>query len=137
MNVLVVDDDSMARLILRQVMQRHLNATVVEAANGLDALVLLDSASFDLVILDLQMPVMDGLTVLRTIRATGHMASLPVVVLTADRKDENVHQSIMLGVSDYLTKPFRGKEIAERLTQVMAHVALGGRVSELIPSPPA
>jgi CheY-like chemotaxis protein len=120
-NVLVVDDDSMARLILRQVLQRHLNATVTEATNGLEALVALEAASFDLVMLDLRMPVMDGLTVLRTIRATERLMALPVVILTAERNDENVYRSIKLGIADYLTKPFRGKDIADRLSQVMAH----------------
>jgi two-component system chemotaxis response regulator CheY len=120
MNVLVVDDDSMTRLILKQVLQGHLRATVVEATNGFDALVALDMAQFDLVILDLEMPVMDGLTVLRTMRATKRLAALPVVVLSASRKDENVVGTIKLGVSDYLTKPFRGKEIADRLAQAVA-----------------
>ena len=123
MNVLVVDDDAMARLILRQVLQRHFSAVVTEAPNGLDALVVLESATFDLIVLDLRMPVMDGLTVLQTIRATDKHAQTPVVILTADRKDENVYRSIKLGVSDYLTKPFRGKEIAERLSQIVGHGA--------------
>lgn len=126
MNVLVVDDDSMARLILRQVLQRHLNATVTEATNGLEALVALEAASFDLVMLDLRMPVMDGLTVLRTIRATDRLMALPVVILTAERNDENVYRSIKLGIADYLTKPFRGKEIADRLSQVIAHAVAPG-----------
>lgn len=120
MNVLVVDDDSMTRLILKQVLQGHLHATVVEATNGFDALVALDTSPFDLVILDLEMPVMDGLTVLRTMRATKRLAELPVVVLSASRKDDNVVGTIKLGVSDYLTKPFRGKEVAERLAQAIA-----------------
>lgn len=119
MNVLVVDDDSMARLILRQVLQRHCQASVTEAANGLEALTALASTLFDLVILDLRMPVMDGLTVLRTMREDDRLATVPVIVLTADRKDENVFLSIKLGISDYLTKPFRGKEIAERITHVL------------------
>ncbi len=125
MNVLIVDDDAMARLILRQVLLRHFGAVVTEAPNGLDALVAVEAGEFDLIILDLRMPVMDGLTVLQTIRATPKHARTPVVILTADRKEENVYRSINLGVSDYLTKPFRGKEIAERLGQVMSQAAAG------------
>lgn len=119
MNALVVDDDAMARLILRQVLQRHVGAEVTEVPNGLEALVVLEARAFDLIILDLHMPVMDGLTVLQTIRASARHARTPVVMVTADRKEETVYRSINLGVSDYLTKPFRGKEIAERLSQVM------------------
>ena len=74
----------------------------------------------DLIILDLKMPVMDGLTVLRTIRSTERLAALPVIMLTADRKDENVLRSIKLGVRRDLTKPFRGKEIAERILHVLS-----------------
>jgi CheY-like chemotaxis protein len=118
-NALVVDDDAMARLILRQVLQRHVGAEVTEVPNGLEALVVLEARAFDLIILDLHMPVMDGLTVLQTIRASARHARTPVVMVTADRKEETVYRSINLGVSDYLTKPFRGKEIAERLSQVM------------------
>jgi two-component system chemotaxis response regulator CheY len=128
-NVLIVDDDAMARLILRQVMQGHFHATVEEATNGLEALVALERSTFDLVILDLVMPVMDGLTVLRTIRATDRLKSVPVVVLTADRKDEHVQRSIQLGVDDYLTKPFRGKEIADRLSHVLATHAATSEMS--------
>jgi two-component system chemotaxis response regulator CheY len=87
--------------------------------------VAVEAGEFDLIILDLRMPVMDGLTVLQTIRATAKHARTPVVILTADRKEENVYRSINLGVSDYLTKPFRGKEIAERLGQVMSQAAAG------------
>jgi two-component system chemotaxis response regulator CheY len=124
-NVLIVDDDAMARFILRQVLQRHFGAVVTEVLNGLEALVAAEAGCFDLIILDLRMPVMDGLTVLQTIRATPKHARTPVVILTADRKEENVYRSINLGVSDYLTKPFRGKEIAERLGQVMSQATAG------------
>lgn len=120
MNVLVVDDDPMARLILRQILQGHLGAAVQEACNGVEAIVALDTSRFDLVLLDLEMPVMDGMTVLRTIRASDRLAGLPVIVLSASRKDHNVVHSIKLGVSDYLTKPFRGREIAERVVQALA-----------------
>lgn len=123
MNALVVDDDAMARLILKQVLRRHFGAEVTEVPNGLEALVALEARAFDLIILDLRMPVMDGLTVLQTIRANARHARTPVVMLTTDRKEENVYRSINLGVSDYLTKPFRGKEIAERLSQVLIQAA--------------
>jgi two-component system chemotaxis response regulator CheY len=120
MTVLVVDDDSMARLILKQILHGHFGAEVTEACNGVDAIVALEGAPFDLVMLDLEMPIMDGMTVLKTIRASSRLSGLPVIVLSASRKDHNVLQSIQLGVSDYLTKPFRGREIADRVVQALA-----------------
>ncbi len=122
MHVLVVDDDSIVRLILTRILQHRFGATTVEATNGLEALLALDAGTFDLVILDLRMPVMDGLAVLRTIRSKDCLASLPVVALTADRSDENVQEFIRLGVSDYLTKPLKGAQIAERFAYILSHL---------------
>ena len=122
MNVLVVDDDSIVRMILKRILQHHFSTTAVEATNGHEALLALDRANFDLVILDCHMPVMDGLTVLRAIRSKPSIASLPVIVLTADRTDESVQEFIRLGVSDYLTKPLVGRHILERLTYVFSHL---------------
>jgi len=119
MNVLIVDDDSIARLILRRILHHHFGAATVEASNGVEALLALQSSSFDLVVLDLRMPEMDGLTVLRAIRSKEWLAKLPVVVLTADRSDEYVHEFIRLGVSSYLTKPLNGALIVERLAHVL------------------
>jgi two-component system chemotaxis response regulator CheY len=120
--VLVVDDDSMTRLILRQVMHLHFDATVVEVENGFDALAALEHEQFDLAVVDLIMPVMDGLALLRTIRAAPRLSALPVVMLSANRTDDLVHESIRLGVNDYLTKPFRGAQIVSRLREVIDRI---------------
>jgi CheY-like chemotaxis protein len=122
MNVLVVDDDSIVRLILSRILQHRFGATTVEAENGVEALLALDASTFDLVVLDLRMPVMDGLTVLRTIRSNAGLASLPVIVLTGDRNDDIVKEFIRLGVSDYLTKPLVGRQIVERFTYVLSRL---------------
>jgi CheY-like chemotaxis protein len=124
MKVLIVDDDSIVRLILRRILRHHFAATTVEAANGVEALLELDASRFDLVVLDLHMPVMDGLTVLRAIRAKHTLAALPVVVLTADSHEAHVHDFIRLGVSDYLTKPLVGRQIVERFTYILSHLRL-------------
>ena len=129
MNVLIVDDDSIVRLILRRILHHHFDATTVEATNGVEALLALQDATFDLVVLDLRMPEMDGLTVLRTIRTKDWLASLPVVVLTADRNDESVHEFIRLGVSAYLTKPLNGAMIVERFAHILSPVQRGPAAS--------
>jgi two-component system chemotaxis response regulator CheY len=121
MNVLIVDDDSIVRLILRRVLERHFGATTVEAINGAEALIALEASNFDLVVLDLRMPLMDGLTVLRTIRAKDRLASLRVVAVTADRDEDNVREFIRLGVSDYLTKPLKTAQIVQRFAYILSH----------------
>jgi CheY-like chemotaxis protein len=122
MNVLIVDDDSIVRLVLRQILHHHFSATTVEAVNGVEALLALDASTFDLVILDVHMPVMDGLAVLRAMRAKERLASVPVVVLTADGSEARVHDFIRLGVSDYLTKPPVGRQVVERLNYILSHL---------------
>jgi CheY-like chemotaxis protein len=121
MNVLIVDDDSIVRLIIRRVLERHFGATTVEAINGAEALLALEAAAFDLVVLDLRMPIMDGLTVLRTIRTKEGLASLRVVAVTADRDEDKVRECIRLGVSDYLTKPLKSAQIVERFAYILSH----------------
>jgi CheY-like chemotaxis protein len=128
---LVVDDDSVVRLILRQVLQRHLRAAVTEATNGAEALALLEHHTFDLTVLDLRMPEVDGLSVLMAIRTSEAHSDMPVVILTGDRKDEYVVHAIRLGVSDYLTKPIKGKEIAERLAHAVAQREHAGTYTHL------
>lgn len=122
MNVLIVDDDAMVRLVLRQVLQHHFKASTLEAETGLAALGVLEAVRVDLVVLDMHMPFMDGLATLARIRANDRLADLPVVMLTAERKDEKVQRSIQLGVRDYLTKPLKSSQMVDRLGGVLRDI---------------
>ena len=112
MRVLLVEDDPTLRSQLRQALaQAHY--TVEEADNGRDAHFLGDTEGYDAVILDLGLPVLDGLTVLRRWREAGR--AMPVLILTArDNWSEKV-AVIDAGADDYLTKPFHMEELLARL----------------------
>jgi two-component system chemotaxis response regulator CheY len=118
MKVLLVDDDRTVRFLLKVILVRSLGATVVEAENGLDALERLSGDRFDLVLLDVNMPMIDGPEVLRAIRASTDYASVPVVMISADRQDVLVRRCIALGISDYISKPFSTDQITARLSRL-------------------
>jgi CheY-like chemotaxis protein len=118
--ILVCDDDRGTRLILRRILEREHDVTVVEAPTGRDALRLLASSRFTLLILDLGMPGVDGFDTLDAIRSSAALQDLPVVVLTADGRAESVAQVLSHGVTAFLLKPLNSVRTRERLGALMA-----------------
>jgi DNA-binding response OmpR family regulator len=119
MKVLVVDDDRTTRFLLRRALITEFGCAVSEAADGIEALEALGKTRFQLVILDVQMPVMDGLETLRALREADDFKSLPVVMLTVERNEQVVQQVVALGVLDYITKPLVPDRIVERLRRII------------------
>ena len=103
-SILVVDDDEANRESLRRRLQRQ-GFEVASASNGTEALQRIDGANFDLVVLDVMMPGISGLEVLKTIRLTRNATQLPVIMATARDQSEDVVSALKMGASDYVTKP--------------------------------
>ena len=119
MNVLIADDDPVVRVALSRIVQRAADCAVTEVDNGLDVLDRLEGGRFDLLVLDLVMPGMDGLEVLQVIRSSPGLRDLPVVVVSAIKDERGVADVIKLGITDYVTKPLRSDRIAARLARVL------------------
>jgi CheY-like chemotaxis protein len=115
--VLVADDDRQMRRLIRMILERD-GYQVAEAADGLDALEAIESGQFDLMILDLDMPRLDGIGVLEELRARVVTSSLPVIVLTA-RTGEAETQVLDLGAQDFLTKPVQPPSLQARVRAVL------------------
>ena len=115
--VLVADDDPQMRRLIRSVLQRD-GFEVVEAGDGLDALELVEKGGVDLVILDVEMPRLDGLGVLEELRAQVRTACLPVIILTAQH-GETEEKALDLGASDYLSKPVQTRSLLARVRAVL------------------
>ena len=114
-SLLVVDDNSMNRIMLsRYITKLGYQATLVE--NGRQALDKLQGESFDLVLLDVQMPAMDGYQVLEQLKADPRLRDLPVIMISAVEELESVVRCIELGAQDYLPKPFNPVLLRARLT---------------------
>ncbi|WP_090524502.1 PAS domain-containing hybrid sensor histidine kinase/response regulator [Mucilaginibacter sp. NFR10] len=114
MNILVVDDNKMNLMIAGKFLRRW-NAQVQEASNGQIAVDLVNQNSYDLIIMDLQMPVMDGFEATAMIKQT--QPDLPIIALTADAMPETYQQALEAGMCDYLTKPFVPEVLYSKLAK--------------------
>ena len=115
---LVVDDFSTMRRIVRNLLKELGYSNVDEAEDGAIALQKLTSAQFDFVVTDWNMPNMDGLTLLQTIRRTPQLKHLPVLMITAEAKKENIIAAAQAGASGYIVKPFTSATLAEKLQKI-------------------
>ncbi len=118
MKFLVVDDFSTMRRIVRNLLKELGFTNVDEAEDGVVALQKLGSASFDFVVTDWNMPNMDGLTLLQTIRKTPNLKDLPVLMITAEAKKENIIAAAQAGASGYIVKPFTAATLNEKLEKI-------------------
>ena len=112
MKLLLVEDEKALSKALVAIL-KHNNYSVDAVYNGLDALDYLDTGLYDGAIIDIMMPVMDGLTLLKTMRQKG--INIPVIMLTAKSEVEDKVLGLDLGADDYLTKPFDTKELIARI----------------------
>jgi two-component system chemotaxis response regulator CheY len=120
---LVVDDFSTMRRIVRNLLKELGYTNVDEAEDGAMALSKLRSEQFDFVISDWNMPVMDGLTMLQTIRADAALKKLPVLMVTAEAKKENIVAAAQAGASGYVVKPFTAATLDEKLAKIFEKLA--------------
>jgi two-component system cell cycle response regulator len=116
--ILVVDDSRAIRQILRRSLEA-IGYIVTEAADGVEALAACRLECPDLVLLDVDMPVMDGLATLREMRVDAELSSLPVIFLTARTTGDDVAVGLGLGAQDYLRKPCHPAELAARVSAVL------------------
>ena len=115
-NILVADDDKNTRLLLKAVLEAE-KYNVFTAANGEDALSVLDSEHIDLVVLDIMMPKMDGYEFTSYIREAGN--NLPVLMVSAKQYPEDKRQGFLVGTDDYMTKPIDEEEMLLRIKALL------------------
>ena len=114
-SILVVDDNPDNRDLLVRLIQRQQHSAVT-AENGQEALELLNTQPFDLVLLDIMMPGISGFEVLERIKHNHQLQSVPVVVVSALNELDSVEKCIELGAEDYLVKPINSKLLKARIT---------------------
>ncbi|HEV8148963.1 MAG TPA: response regulator, partial [Gemmatimonadales bacterium] len=117
--VLLVDDEDQLRRVMRDLLERQ-GYTVVEARDGAQALDEVDRHAPDIIILDLNLPGVDGYSVLSQLRSRQLTRQLPIIVLTAKGDEDNEVRVLELGADDFLTKPFRAKALAARLESALS-----------------
>lgn len=118
LNFLVVDDMSTMRRIVRAILKESGYDNAEEAEDGIEALKKLRSEPFDFIVSDWNMPNMDGLQMLKEIRADENLKHLPVLLVTAEAKKENIVQAAQAGADGYIVKPFTANTFAEKMEKI-------------------
>jgi two-component system chemotaxis response regulator CheY len=120
LNFLVVDDFSTMRRIIKNLLHDLGYANVTEADDGNTALPLLKQGNFDFLITDWNMPGMAGLDLLKNVRADSRLGKMPVLMLTAEAKREQIVEAVQAGVSGYVIKPFTAATLKEKIDKILA-----------------
>jgi two-component system, chemotaxis family, chemotaxis protein CheY len=119
MKFLVVDDFSTMRRIIRNLLKELGFTNVDEAEDGVSALAKLNGGGFDFVVSDWNMPNMTGIELLRAIRADENLKHLPVLMVTAEAKKENIVEAAQAGASGYVVKPFTAVTLDEKISKIL------------------
>lgn len=119
-HILIVDDEDKIRTLIRKYAEFE-GHEVTEASNGMDALNLHKNTAFDLIIMDIMMPYLDGLSACREIRKTD---DVPIIMLSARGEEYDRIGGFQLGVDDYVVKPFSPKELMLRIDAILKRVSV-------------
>ena len=123
MSILVVDDFPTMRRIVRSLLKELGFTNVEEAEDGQEALGKLKGGDFEFVVSDWNMPNLDGLEMLKQIRADEAMKALPVLMVTAEAKREQIIEAAQNGVNGYIIKPFTAQTLEEKLGKIFERLA--------------
>ena len=123
LKILVVDDFPTMRRIIRNLLKELGFENVDEAEDGAVALEKLRNGGFQFVVSDWNMPNMDGLTMLQSIRADPAMSTLPVLMVTAEAKKENIVAAAQAGANGYVVKPFTAATLKDKLNKIFEKIA--------------
>lgn len=120
MKFLVVDDFSTMRRIIKNLLHDLGYPNVTEADDGKTALPMLQAGSFDFLISDWNMPGMSGLDLIKAVRSDAKLAKMPVLMLTAEAKREQIIEAAQAGVNGYVIKPFTAETLKEKLDKILS-----------------
>ena len=119
MRVLLVDDDATVRTVMYRILSRQFSFEIDLCKDGPEALEKLSTEDYSLVLLDVTMPMMDGMDVLQSIRLNPDTHHVPVIMITGLSDQRLVKQALREGISDFILKPVRPAELCERVARVI------------------
>ncbi|RMQ44885.1 Chemotaxis protein CheY [Pseudomonas cichorii] len=122
MKILIVDDFSTMRRIIKNLLRDLGFTNTSEADDGITALPMLQSGSFDFLVTDWNMPGMSGIDLLRQVRLDDRLKSLPVLMVTAEAKREQIIEAAQAGVNGYVVKPFTAQVLQEKIEKIFERV---------------
>ena len=116
--ILTVDDSKTIRMIVKKAFKQY-DCDLFEAENGVEGLASAAREKPDLIVLDITMPVMNGIEMLGKLKSEADLKDIPVIMLTAESGQDNVMQIVKMGVKDYMVKPFKGQDLIERVEKFL------------------
>jgi len=122
MKILIVDDFSTMRRIVKNLLRELGFNNTHEADDGTTALPMLKSGGFDFLLTDWNMPGMKGIDLLKAVRADAKLASLPVLMLTAESTRDQIEEAVLAGVNGYLVKPFSAQTLKEKIDKIWERI---------------
>jgi two-component system chemotaxis response regulator CheY len=122
MKILIVDDFSTMRRIIKNLLRDLGFNNTSEADDGNTALPMLQSGDFDFLVTDWNMPGMEGIDLLKAVRADEKLANLPVLLVTAEAKKEQIVEAAQAGVNGYVVKPFNAATLKEKIEKIFERI---------------
>ncbi|HLT05576.1 MAG TPA: chemotaxis response regulator CheY [Pseudomonas sp.] len=122
MKILIVDDFSTMRRIIKNLLRDLGFTNTSEADDGLTALPMLQSGNFDFLVTDWNMPGMNGIDLLRAVRADERLKNLPVLMVTAEAKRDQIIEAAQAGVNGYVVKPFTAQGLKDKIEKIFERV---------------
>jgi len=122
MKILIVDDFSTMRRIIKNLLRDLGFNNTQEADDGQTALPMLQTGNFDFLVTDWNMPGMQGIDLLRAVRADANLGSLPVLMVTAESKREQIVEAAQAGVNGYIVKPFTAQTLKEKIDKIWERI---------------
>ena len=129
LKVLTVDDSKTIRMIVKKAFKPY-DCELSEAENGLEGLEVARQEKPGLIVLDITMPVMNGIEMLGHLKADPELKKIPIIMLTAESGKDNVMQIVKMGVTDYIVKPFKAEQLIERAVRIVSLQALESKEPE-------
>jgi two-component system chemotaxis response regulator CheY len=116
---LVVEDSPTMRQLIVFALNRIRGLTVLEANDGVDALRKLTSQPLDIIVTDINMPIMDGLKLVRRVRSDEAMKDIPIIIITTEGAEEDRQRALALGANAYITKPIQAPQVIAKVKELL------------------
>jgi two-component system, chemotaxis family, chemotaxis protein CheY len=117
---LVVEDSPTMRQLISFSLKRFKNARIIEAVDGVDALKKLSGEKIDLILTDINMPVMDGLKLVSLVRQNVQLQSIPIIIITTEGAEEDRERGLALGANAYISKPIQSSHLIKTITELLS-----------------
>ena len=119
LTALVVEDSPTMRQLIVFALSRIRGLTVIEADDGVDALKKLAGSRFDIILTDINMPIMDGLKLVKRVRGDEQLKAIPIVIITTEGAEEDRQRALALGANAYITKPIQAPQVISKVKALL------------------